>query len=121
MLDRTAHRLAAPASRRFIGVKLALEMVALHPLSLLAFFSFVGLANAEPVREIGAQIRRDLPPSLVLEWAMWTPLDVLNFVFVPVRAWALAHSPCARLASTCRRRLLLRCGTNCSSTTRAAW
>jgi len=92
LLDRTAHRLARAGTRRFVAVKLGLEMIALHPVSLAAFFFCVGLANKEPLKEVGEQIRRDLPPSLLLEYAMWTPLDLLNFACVPVRHQLLVNN-----------------------------
>jgi len=84
-LDRIAHSLARAGTRRFVAAKLALEMVALHPVSLVAFFGCVGIAQREPLVDVAQQIRRDLPPSLALEWAMWLPLDAANFACVPVR------------------------------------
>lgn len=86
MLDRTVQRVVSPrAGMRFVVAKLVAEMVALHPLSLLAFFGFVGLAQGETSAQVAHQIRRDFAPTLALEWLMWSPLDVANFAVVPVR------------------------------------
>ena len=84
-LDRIAYSVARAGTHRFVAAKLTLEMVALHPVSLAAFFGFVGIAQREPLGDVARQIRRDLPPSLALEWAMWLPLDAANFAWVPVR------------------------------------
>ena len=84
-LDALVLSVARAGSRRFVAAKLAAEMVALHPVSLVAFFSCVGLAAGEPVGKVAAQLRRDFAPTLALEWLMWAPLDVANFALVPVR------------------------------------
>uniref|UniRef100_A0A7S4N135 Peroxisomal membrane protein 2 n=1 Tax=Odontella aurita TaxID=265563 RepID=A0A7S4N135_9STRA len=84
-LDRAALRVAKAGTKTFVGVKLALEIVALHPVALAAFFGVVGWMSGETWGEIGAQLRRDYWPSLMVEYAMWTPIDVANFAFVPVK------------------------------------
>lgn len=94
-LDRMALSVARAGTGRFVAAKLALEMVALHPVSLITFFGCIGIAQREPVADVARQIRRDLPPSLALEYAMWLPLDVANFAWVPVRHQLLvANSGC---------------------------
>lgn len=86
VLDKMALRLAKiPKSPRFVATKVALEILALHPLSLLAFFGCVGSMNGETSTQIASQIRRDFAPTLFLQIALWTPIDVINFRFVPVR------------------------------------
>ena len=85
LLDRRALLMAKSGSRRLVALKLAAEMVALHPVSLVAFFGSVGLASGESAREVASQLRRDFWPTLALEWAMWAPLDIANFALVPVR------------------------------------
>ncbi|KAL1515724.1 hypothetical protein AB1Y20_002340 [Prymnesium parvum] len=84
-LDKVVRKVARVGTIKFVGAKLALEMVTLHPLSLVAFFATVGLINGERPAQIFAQLRRDLAPTLALEWALWAPLDIANFKFVPVR------------------------------------
>eukprot|EP00978_Attheya_sp_CCMP212_P002606 scaffold5310_cov54-Attheya_sp.AAC.7 len=88
ILDKVAVRIAKTTSQtngRFLATKMALEIVALHPLSLLAFFGFIGIMNGETTQEIASQLQRDFIPTLGLEIALWTPLDITNFTFVPVR------------------------------------
>lgn len=68
-----------------MAIKLALEMAALHPVSLLAFFSCVGLGNGESLEHVRKQIRKDFAPTLTMEYLMWAPVDICSFAFVPVR------------------------------------
>ena len=84
-LDKFVRRLAAAQSMKFVGLKLGLEMALLHPISLLAFFSCVGVASGDSTTEISHQLQRDFIPTLSFEWILWTPLDLANFIFVPVR------------------------------------
>merc|ERR1712046_112422 len=98
-LDRAVSRVAKAGTVRFVAAKLGLEMVALHPISLLAFFGCVGLVSGEPPAQVGAQIRRDFGPTLALEWALWAPLDVANFALVPVRHQLLVTN-CGCLAES---------------------
>jgi len=79
---------AASSSPRLLAVtttKLALEMIVLHPVSLLAYFGVVGTMNGEWWTDITQQLKTDFMPTYALEVALWTPLDTINFAFVPVR------------------------------------
>mmetsp|Transcript_1640 Transcript_1640/g.2211 ORF Transcript_1640/g.2211 Transcript_1640/m.2211 type:complete len:242 (+) Transcript_1640:96-821(+) len=84
-LDKVAHRIAPISKSRRLATKFALEVVALHPLALLAFFTSVGYMNGETSDMIVSQLKRDFIPTLGLELALWTPLDLFNFAFIPVR------------------------------------
>lgn len=70
---------------RLVATKLALEVVALHPVAILAYFGVVGTMNGESLDTIYRQLQRDYLPTLLMEIVLWTPLDVLNFACVPVR------------------------------------
>lgn len=110
MLDRTAHRLAVPSSRRFVAVKLFLEMVALHPMSLTAFFFFVGLGSGETLKEVRCFLpprpRPPAPPCRVpfpppFPWPFASPLhrtrDAPFFRPVPSLASPLLHFAVGKL------------------------
>mmetsp|Transcript_20812 Transcript_20812/g.34403 ORF Transcript_20812/g.34403 Transcript_20812/m.34403 type:complete len:234 (-) Transcript_20812:96-797(-) len=86
LLDQVAH-VIVPSGRPslLIATKLMLEIACLHPASLLAYFSVVGKLNGESLSTIQHQLRTDFLPTLLLEVALWTPLDVLNFSLVPVK------------------------------------
>ena len=78
-----------------VATKVALEVVVLHPVALLAYFSVVGTLQGESRATIARQLQRDYVPTLLLEVVLWAPIDVLNFAFVPVRhQLLLANSAC---------------------------
>ena len=68
-----------------VATKLALEMLCLHPSSLLAYFTIMGKMSGDSNAAIRDQLNTDFWPTLMLELSLWTPLDVVNFAFVPVR------------------------------------
>ena len=84
-LDKTAQTIAASGTKKFVGVNFILEMILLHPIGLTAFFVSVGLLGGENPRDVFAQLRKDFFPSLMLEFALWTPFDLAMFSFIPVR------------------------------------
>ena len=86
-LDRAAHSIAPPKAGkvRFVGAKLALEIVLLHPVALCGFFTVTGLMGGDSPKVIMQQLRHDYLPSLLLECTLWTPVEAVNFFFVPVK------------------------------------
>jgi len=86
-LDRLALSLApaGEGTAPFVGVKLTLEIILLHPVALSAFFVCVGLMSNERIRDIVDQLRSDFLPSLMLEYLMWIPCDLAMFSFIPAR------------------------------------
>jgi protein Mpv17 len=80
-----AKRTAWPRKHAILMSKVAMEAVLLHPIALLAYFTCIGTMNGESTRDIGRRLHNDFLPTVCLEIALWTPLDVANFVFVPVR------------------------------------
>ena len=77
--------IANPTPSKMIATKLLLEIVLLHSISLLAYFSIVGFMSGDTLRQIQQQLKDDFWPTYIIEIGMWTPLDVCNFAFVPVR------------------------------------
>ena len=84
-LDKTAHSITPPGTKKFVGVKFILEIILLHPIGLTAFFVSVGLLGGEKLSDVLVQLRKDFFPSLMLEFALWTPFDLMMFSFIPVR------------------------------------
>jgi len=76
-------------SLRFIGAKLALELLVWHPFTLLCFWCFVGAAEGQSVKQIKADLKRDFLPTASTEFLLWTPIDVINFWLVPVHLQVL--------------------------------
>lgn len=96
-LDRIGHRMAASlvsqksrdmsGQRRkvFLTSKILLEALLLHPVALVAYFVSIGKMNGHSMSHIGHKLKDDYVPTLGLEIALWTPLDLVNFAYVPVR------------------------------------
>jgi protein Mpv17 len=94
-LDRWAHQAATAVIAKnrtswerngaVLAVKVAMEAALLHPIALFLYFVSIGTLKGESSSDITTRLRRDFVPSVGLDVALWTPLDVVNFMFVPVR------------------------------------
>lgn len=68
----------------FITTKMLCEFLIWHPLNLMTFWMVVGFAEGDSLRHILNEFREDFFPTLAGEYMLWGPLDLLNFLFVPV-------------------------------------
>ncbi|MGK3744976.1 MAG: protein Mpv17 [Bacillariaceae sp.] len=98
-LDEQALKFATEGTKVFIIVKLGVEMIFLHPIALFAFFTLVALLGGESIIEIKKQLRRDYWQTLLLELCLWTPLDLVNFIYVPVKHQLLVVNTACLLES----------------------
>ena len=98
-LDKQALKFATEGTKFFIIVKLGLEMIFLHPIALFAFFAVVALLGGESIMEIKQQLRRDYWQTLILELGLWTPIDLVNFIYVPVKHQLLVVNTACLLES----------------------
>jgi protein Mpv17 len=76
--------LTGHTSARFIAAKLALEIGIWHPITLTIFWISVGAAQGQTVAESLADLRAKFVKTLAAEFALWTPLDIVNFRYTPV-------------------------------------
>jgi len=72
-------------SVKFVLAKVGLECFVWHPFSLFAFWVIVGGIEGHSLNQIKEELKRDYLPTLLGEFALWTPLDLLNFWLVPVK------------------------------------
>jgi len=85
-LEKLAHTLVPSENQlQLLATKFGLEMIWLHPIALFAFFTIVGALSGDSVATILSQLRADYWQTFLLEITLWTPIDLLNFAFVPVR------------------------------------
>mmetsp|Transcript_42906 Transcript_42906/g.97050 ORF Transcript_42906/g.97050 Transcript_42906/m.97050 type:complete len:176 (-) Transcript_42906:365-892(-) len=89
-VDQLARRFARPRTIKFVACKLGFETVGLHPFSLAAYFACLGLGQGRGWASTQSKVARDYWPTLLFEVALWTPLDVILFAFVPVHYQLLA-------------------------------
>ena len=99
LLDKQVLKFASDGSTRFVATKLCLEVIFLHPVALCSFFVCVGLLGGESVEDIYKQLRKEFMKTLMLEWCLWTPLDIANFKYVPTRHQLLVINTASLLDS----------------------
>eukprot|EP00961_Rhodomonas_salina_P249485 3372179-Rhodomonas_salina.1 len=88
LLETVACKVARQGTAKFVGTKVALEIVAFHPISLAAYFGCLGFAQGDGVPVIEDKFRRDFLPTLAGEILLWTPLDMCLFALAVFwRAW----------------------------------
>jgi hypothetical protein len=73
------------SSVRFVLAKLGLECLFWQPALTLSFWVFVGLVEGHPLPKIRRELEHDFLPSLLSEYALFAPLDIVNFRLVPVQ------------------------------------
>jgi protein Mpv17 len=91
LLDDLARRglSLTPGTVRFVGVKLLMEFVCWHPVSLLAFWSALSVTQGADAAQVGAELRENFAPTILAEYVLWSPIDLLNFWLVPVHLQVL--------------------------------
>eukprot|EP00850_Spirogloea_muscicola_P021662 SM000257S08646 [mRNA] locus=s257:8966:10622:- [translate_table: standard] len=73
-----------PGSARFVAAKLVADTAFFGPLHLLAFFTYMGLADGHSLRQVKEDVARDFLPAFMTEGAVWPFVQAANFRFVPV-------------------------------------
>jgi hypothetical protein len=79
---------------KIIGFKLAMDTFLFDPLYLALFFSATGAMEGKTPQQIGEKLRSDLAPTWLVDIAVWTPIQTVNFRFVPVLYQALVVQSC---------------------------
>lgn len=83
-LDIAVSRLPR-GSWRFVGTKLLLELAIWHPVSLVAYWLTLGVAEGRAFSSTLDQMRNAFGATFALECMLWGPLDTVNFLHTPVR------------------------------------
>lgn len=79
---------------KIIGFKLAMDTFLFDPLYLALFFSATGLMEGRRMGEIGQKLREDLATTWLVDMVVWTPIQTINFRYVPVLYQALVVQSC---------------------------
>ena len=79
----------ASGSARFVFAKISLEIIIWHQISLAVYWFIVGTFEGHSVEKIMKELRTDYLPTLFADVSMWTPIDILNFKFVPLQLQVL--------------------------------
>ena len=79
---------------RFVLAKFGLECLVWQPAVLLSFWVLVGLVEGHPPPKIRRELQHDFLPSLLSDYALFAPLDLASFRWVPVR-YQVRRARCA--------------------------
>ena len=77
-----------------IGFKLLADGLLFDPLYLSLFFTATGLLEGRTPPEIAHKLRQDLLRTYLVDVLVWTPVQTVNFRFVPVAYQALVVQSC---------------------------
>jgi protein Mpv17 len=81
-----------PGTKKFIAAKILMEICVWHPVVLLGYWGIVGKFEGHSNAQIGAELRESFLPMLAGDASLWTPIDILNFRYVPVHLQALVFN-----------------------------
>ncbi|GIY06935.1 mpv17-like protein 2 [Caerostris darwini] len=69
---------------KHVGKKLLLEM-AIGPPVFLGFFITIGYLEGKPIQESFKEFKKNILVILAADWAIYAPLQAVNFFYVPPR------------------------------------
>ena len=116
-LERLVSNYAVHGTMKFVGMKMALEFAVWHPFTLLSFWTVVGLAHGHNFSQIRREFEHSVQTAFAGELALWTPIDILNFSFVPVHLQVLCISCGCLLEAVMLSYLHSQGGKGCAPTT----
>ena len=79
---------------KIIGFKLAMDTFVFDPLYLTMFFATTSVMENRATGEIGKKLREDLMATWIVDIAVWTPIQTMNFRWIPVLYQALVVQSC---------------------------
>jgi protein Mpv17 len=82
---------------RRIALKTTLDLALFEPVAVAAFFSWMTWAEGGDIKR---KLERDFVSTLIAEWALWLPVQTINFWKVPVNYQLLVVNMVCLLDST---------------------
>lgn len=79
---------------RIIGFKLAMDTLVFDPAYLTLFFTASSIMESSSSHEIWKKIESDLFKTWIIDVTVWSPIQTLNFRFIPVSYQALVVQTC---------------------------
>jgi protein Mpv17 len=68
-----------------IAIKVAIDQILWCPIFMIAFFTYLGLANGDSVFTIGNKIKNDLLSACQESWKVWPIVHTVNFRFISTK------------------------------------
>jgi protein Mpv17 len=83
-LDRFALRYV-PAGWKFIATKVSADCLGFAPFHLLAYLTYMGLAEGQSWPVVKENVKNDFLPGLAVDLSVWPVIQSANFAFTPQR------------------------------------
>eukprot|EP00744_Colponema_vietnamica_P010938 GILI01015399.1.p1 GENE.GILI01015399.1~~GILI01015399.1.p1 ORF type:complete len:214 (+),score=20.48 GILI01015399.1:96-737(+) len=74
--------------------KLVLDEVFFSPSVIVAFFSVMGYLEGHTVEEVKQKLRKEFVQTYLLDAAVWPPIQLVNFRYVPIMHQATVVNSC---------------------------
>ena len=91
-LDKFVSRRFIEGTIRFVGAKLGMEIVIWHPISLFFYCTIAGFAEGHSWKHVKLELQESFLVMWAVDAAIWSPIDILNFRYVPPHLQALLIS-----------------------------
>jgi hypothetical protein len=91
-LDKFVSRRFIEGTMRFVGAKLGMEIVIWHPISLFFYCTIAGFAEGHSWQHVKLELQESFLVMWAVDAAIWSPIDILNFRYVPPHLQALLVS-----------------------------
>jgi len=79
---------------KIISFKLAMDTILFDPLYLSLFFMSNGLLQNQSLSQLGIKLRDDLLETWLVDVAIWTPIQTMNFRYIKVLWQPLVVQSC---------------------------
>ena len=79
---------------KMVAFKLVADIIIFDPVYLAFFFSVTGLLEGKGLAQIEEKLRSSFAGTYLIDMAVWFPIQLLNFRFVPVQYQALFCQVC---------------------------
>ena len=88
-MDKFVSRRFIQGTYRFVGAKLGMEVVIWHPICLFFYCTIAGIAEGHSWKQIKLELQETFLVTWAVDAAVWSPIDILNFRYVPPHLQAL--------------------------------
>ncbi|XP_018562233.1 mpv17-like protein 2 [Anoplophora glabripennis] len=65
--------------------KILIDQFVMSPICIAAFFYSMGALESKPIKECNKELKNKFVTVYVLDWLVWTPTQLINFCYVPLK------------------------------------
>ncbi|KAL9648565.1 hypothetical protein ABK040_012224 [Willaertia magna] len=63
--------------------QMAVDQLGFSPFSLFQFLTYMGLIEGHSMSDVWIKLKKDLFPTLLVNWMVWPAVQLINFTIVP--------------------------------------